>query len=293
MGQTESSPFPTSIAPIETPNDHLHISRKEMRKELRRIKLAHKQEQRYSRLTVHERTASSNRNGSSRSLPTRTSQAPLNYNPPLSHVNSSPTLSSHNRGSTSTTKRVVMSEESLSLELEEMGFSRAVICDVLRELTSNANSTRKIVEPNHLIEKLMEETRRRFGEDAVTSLQSNTNDDDDTSEEETPRGNSSLDFPNTFHQPVNLATTETTMESPNKAPLEQKDFLQPQLGQNININTKSQIEVDYCKVCMDREIDSVILRCGHVATCLVCSKKLKRCPICARNITEIIKIYRS
>eukprot|EP01111_Echinosteliopsis_oligospora_P009626 TRINITY_DN2855_c0_g1_i2.p1 TRINITY_DN2855_c0_g1~~TRINITY_DN2855_c0_g1_i2.p1 ORF type:complete len:400 (+),score=131.18 TRINITY_DN2855_c0_g1_i2:125-1324(+) len=46
-----------------------------------------------------------------------------------------------------------------------------------------------------------------------------------------------------------------------------------------------------CKICYDRPIDTVILRCGHLAICLRCSKQLKDCPICRKPITEIVRIY--
>eukprot|EP01112_Ceratiomyxa_fruticulosa_P005372 TRINITY_DN1599_c0_g4_i1.p1 TRINITY_DN1599_c0_g4~~TRINITY_DN1599_c0_g4_i1.p1 ORF type:complete len:293 (+),score=76.17 TRINITY_DN1599_c0_g4_i1:288-1166(+) len=292
MGQAESSTTHAHIAPsseLHQHSNHHHISRKEMRKELRRIKRAHKQEKRYSRMqnvaSIERERSSSMRNTNNNRLSTHTSSPQTaNNNAPISRTNSSPNV---NRSSTSTTtssgtvsKRVVMTEESLSLELEEMGFSRAVICDVLREMTSNPNSIKKTVEPNLLIERLMDETRRRFGEEAVNELQNNNADDmsEEESDGEDNARNSTLDFapttPNLFVSPPNSSPIETEKEAP-----ENKDLIDASFFQTDNNNKGEITEVDYCKICMDREIDSVILRCGHLATCMVCSKKLKKCPI--------------
>ena len=41
-----------------------------------------------------------------------------------------------------------------------------------------------------------------------------------------------------------------------------------------------------CKVCMDREIDTVFIPCGHLCTCAVCYEinALTECPLCRRGI---------
>jgi len=47
-----------------------------------------------------------------------------------------------------------------------------------------------------------------------------------------------------------------------------------------------------CKVCYDQPINSVLLRCGHVAICFECSKHLDKCPICRSEIQEVIQTFR-
>jgi len=47
-------------------------------------------------------------------------------------------------------------------------------------------------------------------------------------------------------------------------------------------------EVSKCKVCMDADIDCVILGCGHLVTCNQCGKKLTECPICRQQVLEVL-----
>jgi hypothetical protein len=47
-----------------------------------------------------------------------------------------------------------------------------------------------------------------------------------------------------------------------------------------------------CKVCMDRRINTVLIRCGHMCVCMDCSNQLDRCPICRSHIDEVIQTYR-
>ena len=45
-----------------------------------------------------------------------------------------------------------------------------------------------------------------------------------------------------------------------------------------------------CKVCMDADIDSVILDCGHLVACNLCGKKLNECPICRQHVAEVLQV---
>ncbi|KAK7138171.1 hypothetical protein R3I94_013715 [Phoxinus phoxinus] len=46
-----------------------------------------------------------------------------------------------------------------------------------------------------------------------------------------------------------------------------------------------------CKVCMDSDISTVFIPCGHLVTCQKCSESLDKCPICCATITQKIKTY--
>ncbi|XP_074618274.1 E3 ubiquitin-protein ligase MYLIP-like [Acropora palmata] len=39
-----------------------------------------------------------------------------------------------------------------------------------------------------------------------------------------------------------------------------------------------------CKICMDRQIDTVFCPCGHMVSCSVCPANIDSCPICRANI---------
>jgi len=47
-------------------------------------------------------------------------------------------------------------------------------------------------------------------------------------------------------------------------------------------------EASKCKVCMDADINCVILDCGHLVTCNQCGKKLTECPICRQKVLEVL-----
>ena len=49
-------------------------------------------------------------------------------------------------------------------------------------------------------------------------------------------------------------------------------------------------EAAKCKVCMDADIDCVILDCGHLVTCNQCGKKLTECPICRQQVLKVLCI---
>ncbi|XP_078101224.1 E3 ubiquitin-protein ligase NEURL1-like [Sander vitreus] len=55
---------------------------------------------------------------------------------------------------------------------------------------------------------------------------------------------------------------------------------------------------DECSICYENTVDTVIYACGHMCLCYGCGLKLKKmsnacCPICRRQIKDIIKTYRS
>ncbi|ELU17936.1 hypothetical protein CAPTEDRAFT_222534 [Capitella teleta] len=52
-----------------------------------------------------------------------------------------------------------------------------------------------------------------------------------------------------------------------------------------------------CAICMDRSRDCLLCPCHHMVTCNECAKSLLNrrdgCPICRKDITEIIRVYHS
>ena len=49
-------------------------------------------------------------------------------------------------------------------------------------------------------------------------------------------------------------------------------------------------EASKCKVCMDADINCVILDCGHLVSCNQCGKKLTECPICRQQVLEVLSV---
>jgi len=51
--------------------------------------------------------------------------------------------------------------------------------------------------------------------------------------------------------------------------------------------------IDECKICYAREIDTVFLECAHRVMCHRCSQNqtIRKCPICRVEISRIVKTY--
>ncbi|ALC41149.1 dnr1 [Drosophila busckii] len=50
-------------------------------------------------------------------------------------------------------------------------------------------------------------------------------------------------------------------------------------------------EAMQCKICMDREINTVFNPCCHVIACAQCAARCSNCPNCRVKITSVVKIY--
>jgi hypothetical protein len=59
------------------------------------------------------------------------------------------------------------------------------------------------------------------------------------------------------------------------------------------LENRRLMEARTCKVCMDRDVDTVFLPCGHLVACQECSPKLKNCPICRTFIRGTVKTFLS
>ena len=51
-------------------------------------------------------------------------------------------------------------------------------------------------------------------------------------------------------------------------------------------------EGNQCQICYDQEIDALFFDCGHVCSCVECAKQCEACPICRRQIRQVVKMYR-
>ncbi|XP_063964789.1 E3 ubiquitin-protein ligase RNF34-like [Lytechinus pictus] len=52
-------------------------------------------------------------------------------------------------------------------------------------------------------------------------------------------------------------------------------------------------ESTLCKICMDAEIDCVLLECGHMVTCTNCGKRMNECPICRQYVVRAVHIFKA
>lgn len=48
-----------------------------------------------------------------------------------------------------------------------------------------------------------------------------------------------------------------------------------------------------CKVCLDKDVNTVFLPCGHLVTCQDCAPRLRDCPVCRTYIRGTVKTFLS
>ena len=48
-----------------------------------------------------------------------------------------------------------------------------------------------------------------------------------------------------------------------------------------------------CKICMDNQVDCVLINCGHVGFCLSCAEQLESCPLCREKIERVVRTFRA
>lgn len=46
-----------------------------------------------------------------------------------------------------------------------------------------------------------------------------------------------------------------------------------------------------CQICYDQDIDALFYDCGHVCSCMECAKQCDVCPICRKNVQQVVKMY--
>ena len=46
-----------------------------------------------------------------------------------------------------------------------------------------------------------------------------------------------------------------------------------------------------CVVCLDNPRGTVLIPCGHVCVCLLCSQQVDTCPVCRHDIEQIVRTY--
>jgi hypothetical protein len=62
-------------------------------------------------------------------------------------------------------------------------------------------------------------------------------------------------------------------------------------------SSNAENNVRMCEICYDKPIDCALDPCGHEAMCIDCCKKIQnttgKCPICRKQITKPLKVYKS
>lgn len=51
-------------------------------------------------------------------------------------------------------------------------------------------------------------------------------------------------------------------------------------------------EDNRCRVCYEKPIDCVLVKCGHLCVCHGCSQQLQTCPFCRLVIEQVVRTFR-
>ena len=54
---------------------------------------------------------------------------------------------------------------------------------------------------------------------------------------------------------------------------------------------EKKLEKTKCKICLDREMDTIIFPCCHMMSCARCANQIISCPLCRITISGRVKVY--
>lgn len=62
----------------------------------------------------------------------------------------------------------------------------------------------------------------------------------------------------------------------------------------VLLEENSQLrEARTCKICLDKEVNTVFLPCGHLVCCNECAPEMDKCPVCRQLIRGTVRIFLS
>lgn len=71
-----------------------------------------------------------------------------------------------------------------------------------------------------------------------------------------------------------------------------KSLLEEKHNHNTSKDDMSKDDKDNtCKICYSNKINSVFVPCGHLCSCIECSKNIEACPICRLGIDSSVRIF--
>jgi N-acetylneuraminic acid mutarotase len=82
---------------------------------------------------------------------------------------------------------------------------------------------------------------------------------------------------------------EDNVETNNFKDLHEQNILIKETIKELSKQLEIEEEKGLCKICYEKDIDTVLLECAHRLTCSKCAQNLKQCPVDRKPITRIIK----
>lgn len=73
--------------------------------------------------------------------------------------------------------------------------------------------------------------------------------------------------------------------------------MNPELRQDQDGSKLGSTDENLCRICYDKDIETVLVPCGHQCACLACAQQVKQrsnqCPFCKNRIERIVKVYKT
>ena len=67
-------------------------------------------------------------------------------------------------------------------------------------------------------------------------------------------------------------------------------FSSPGAASNVALIRNEQEALEECMVCSDLKRDTLFGPCGHIATCSLCSPRVKKCLLCKEHVQSRTKV---
>ena len=62
-------------------------------------------------------------------------------------------------------------------------------------------------------------------------------------------------------------------------------------GKGVMHYEQSEDQLRTCKICYEEEMNTVLVKCGHIVACHICAKELRDCPVCRRTVQDIVRMW--
>ena len=62
-------------------------------------------------------------------------------------------------------------------------------------------------------------------------------------------------------------------------------------GKGIMYYEESEDQLRTCKICYEEEMNTVLVKCGHIVACHLCARELKECPVCRGTVQDVVRMW--
>lgn len=63
-------------------------------------------------------------------------------------------------------------------------------------------------------------------------------------------------------------------------------------GKGVTYWEVADEELDLCQICYGEPQDTLFYDCGHLCACMECAQQVEICPICRKDVMNVVKVYR-